>query len=284
LSAAALVNTFIESARAYGDMAHVSRALALKGVMYQRLGLWEKALEAQVELEKCYEVGLSARICEAYGSDRAAQSITLAPQWEWIVAGETMTKGVQGAIEKGVNLLESPEMERRNVHNKVMMLYPLLTIWFVGCDDKIDVIVRGRDLWQRHVIDAFNELYDTDSKIFFKDLFKPVFWFLTLALGEAVEENQVKERREYLVEVMEAGSLDNGRFATLDNVLKLLGFSFKSLCCYTALKDEGDNDGMWIIKGWATGIMVEEEKKMRGEKGLDVAASVCKKVLELSSS
>lgn len=49
-----LVGKFIESARAHGDLAHVSRAIALKGVMLQRMAKWEEAVMAQEELEEVY--------------------------------------------------------------------------------------------------------------------------------------------------------------------------------------------------------------------------------------
>ncbi|GMH59791.1 hypothetical protein TrRE_jg3657 [Triparma retinervis] len=211
-----LVNAFIESAHAFGDMAHVTRALALKGVMNQRLGLWEKALEAEDELEECYDVSLTSKICEAYGSDRAAQSVTLSPQWVWVMEGKKATQRVEQALNKGVALLERPELERRNVHNKVMMLFPLIALWFSITDKREENMTRAKSLWQKHVVDAIEEFYDKESKIFFTSLLLPMKFFLDLAVDAEVCAEEVGERREFLLDMMESRSLEDGTFQTMD--------------------------------------------------------------------
>jgi hypothetical protein len=279
-----LVHSFIESARAYGDMAHVTRALALKGVMNQRLGLWDEALEAEAELEECYDVSLTSKICAAYGSDRAAQSITLAPQYAWVVEGKKMTQRVEEALSRGITLLERKELERRNVHNKTMMLYPLIVLWFISGEE--DNMTRAHSLWQKHVVEAIEEFYDKESKIFFTALLKPMKYFLNLALSRSTSSEEVRERREFILDMMDAGSLENGTFQTMDGVLRLLGLSFKSLCCYIVMRDEEEDIkdfARWkYVNAWATGILVEEVKSTRNMLGMDVATHTCNLILNTS--
>ncbi len=47
-----LVRTFIEAAKQYGNKAHISRAIALEGTMFQNLGNFDNAVLSQLELEK----------------------------------------------------------------------------------------------------------------------------------------------------------------------------------------------------------------------------------------
>jgi hypothetical protein len=172
-----LVRAFIDSAKAHGNTAHISRALALEGVMFQNLGNFAAAVDSQLELERYYTTHDSKEITASYGSDRGAQSYPLSIQWMWITDGGAGDR-VHQQIKTSRALLASVEMEERNLHNTFMMLYPLVCV-FVEMEMEADALA----LWKTHILEPFKKHYSDDAVLFFSFAYEPIWVFLELRLA-----------------------------------------------------------------------------------------------------
>lgn len=171
-----LVATFISSAQKAGNNAHVSRAFALKAVMFQRQENYDLAIEAQRELEEVYDIQLSSEISKHYGSDRGAQNYPLGAQFMYLRDGDGSE--VREQVEKTVGFLDAGMMERRNVHNSFMLLFPLVLVLV-----EIGEAGSAVELWTKHILEPFEEFYTSEASVFFKPVFRPTFLWLRLKEG-----------------------------------------------------------------------------------------------------
>mmetsp|Transcript_20356 Transcript_20356/g.23384 ORF Transcript_20356/g.23384 Transcript_20356/m.23384 type:complete len:1580 (-) Transcript_20356:160-4899(-) len=120
-----LVTNFVEETRLNGNPVHYSRALAMLGEFYSRQGQYEDALLCHERLKKIYDVDLhSARVVEAYASDRSAQNYGNCANCLYRLGR------VKEALKLCDLILNSimPRMDPKNVHNSMMMIYPVLWI------------------------------------------------------------------------------------------------------------------------------------------------------------
>jgi class 3 adenylate cyclase len=282
-----LVRKFVESARAHGDLGHVSRAIALKGVMLQRLGKWTEAVASQEELEMVYTTELSEGICKAYGSDRGAQSYPLAAQWLYITEGWKRSEKVEEQVAKSVELIESKEMEERNVHNKFMLVYPLVCLNLEGGKEEAGAAL---DLWEAHILAPFAKHYSADAKVFFKTAYQPVFWLLAIKAGRETEKEKTAAG-EYLRECAR-GSQVVGGSALLDTVMVLLGRGFSSLAAELGmawLREREKEAGASVpvneeVQAWAAKLLQECSTTAASQAGLAWEARACSRVLKSAGS
>ena len=269
-----LVGKFIESARGYGDKGHISRAIALKGVMLQRMGKWEEAIEAQAELEEVYSAELSAGISKGYGSDRGAQSYPMSVQWMVLMDGACGVRA-QEQKKKSVALIEHELMEeRRNVHNKFMLVYPLV------CVELEQGAEKGLGLWEKHLLEPFSEFYTSEGKVFFKSVYAPVNWLLRLKAGGGEEG-----AGEYLRECATGGHVVGGS-NLLETVMVLLGRGFKSLVAElgVAWLRAGGGEGAEAVRGYVRKSLKECVEAAQGKKGWLWEMRACERLIcELDS-
>lgn len=120
-----LVSNFVEETRLHGDPVHYSRALAMQAEFYTRQGQFEDALYCHEKLKRVYDVKKhSALVIEAYASDRSAQNYGNG-------ANSLYRLGrVQESLELSYLVLDRimPQMDLKNVHNSMIMIYPILWI------------------------------------------------------------------------------------------------------------------------------------------------------------
>jgi hypothetical protein len=118
-----LVAQYVTETKLYGDPVHYARSLAMQSETLAKLSKFEDALATHYQLRDVYVPELhSERTCTIYGSDRAAQNISLSTVW-------------LNEVGKGKEAMETcdlvkrellPKMEIRNIHNSFVMLLPIL--------------------------------------------------------------------------------------------------------------------------------------------------------------
>jgi tetratricopeptide (TPR) repeat protein len=174
-----LVARFVYETRVHGDPVHYTRALAMQCEMYGRLGQYEKALEMHTQLAELYNAEEhSSQICEFYGCDRSAQSFSLSALW-YAQTGDT-TK----ALETCWYVLNElfPEMERSNVHNSCLLIYPVL--WILKDNN---FALDARDHFIRWVVEPFDEYFGDGRSTFCLPVYDPIMMVLDLAGNPEVE-------------------------------------------------------------------------------------------------
>ena len=196
-----LVARFVYETRVHGDPVHYSRTLAMQGEMYGRLGQYEKALEMHMQLAEVYNAEEhSQAICECYGSDRSAQSFCASALWH------VQTGNTAKAIETCWYVINDlfPEVERRNVHNSCIMIYPLL--WILKDNGHA---LEARDHFVSIVVEAFEEYFGDGRSTFCLPVFDPIMMVLDI-----VGHPEVNDFADYLDWAMDE---DNLRFGTVIN-------------------------------------------------------------------
>lgn len=175
-----LVARFVYETRLHGDPVHYTRALAMQAEMYGRLGQYEKALEIQDVVAQVYNAEEhSADISESYGSDRCAQSFSMAALWH-VEMGN-----VDKAMETCWYVINDlfPKMEPRNVHNSCGIIYPLL--WIMKDNG---YALEARDNFISLVVDPFDEYFGGGRSTFFLPVYDPIMMLLDLAGSQDVEQ------------------------------------------------------------------------------------------------
>jgi len=174
-----LVARFVYETRLHGDPVHYTRALAMQGEMFGRLGHFEKAFESFHQLADVYHViEHSDEICNAYGSDRVAQAFSMSAMW-YAQMGEC-----ENAVEACWHVINEllPKMDPRNVHNSFCMIYPLL--WILKDNG---YPLEARDHFIHFVVDAFDEHFGEGRSTASLALFDPIMMVLDLARKVPVE-------------------------------------------------------------------------------------------------
>jgi len=267
-----LVKKFVHETRLNGDPVHYTRALAMQGEMYGRLGNFEKAFEAHWELERVYNVDEhSTGICKAYGSDRSGQSYGCSALWY----------ATQGNMKESLRTCRyiiselMPKMEPRNVHNSAIMIYP--TLWVLK---DLGFALEARENFKKLVVEAFNEHYGAGAFTFCLPVYGPVLMLLDLAGKEGEEVEAFDEYLEWAL------NEDNLRFGkVINNCLANFGRGSDSIsaeiCLLVAkrMKDCRDIEKKIILV--RHGIAVARESvELTESKGMIASYKQVKPVLD----
>jgi tetratricopeptide (TPR) repeat protein len=213
------------------------------GEFYSRQGKYEDALNCHERLKRVYDVHKhSALVVEAYASDRSAQNYGNGANCLFRLGR------VEESLELTSNIVENlmPHMDLKNVHNSMIMIYPL--IWILKSAKEYRKVLS---MLERFVFEPFDEYFGKDGRTFTTDLFKPLkalFNTLLFMEGEAelVEDN------------LKQWALDPLPFTfstTLDNSMASFarcGSSIGAEVCLLLSKIEDDLEikKMLIENGW----------------------------------
>lgn len=161
-----LVRSFVKETRLHGDPVHYSRALAMQGEFYSRQGQYEEGLHCHLMLKRVYNVAKhSALVIEAYASDRSAQNY----------GNGALCLYRLGRVEESLQLsflvLEEimPQMDLKNVHNSMVMIYP--TLWILKNENLFE---KALVALEHFVFEPFEVHFGKDGKTPLLVLFKPL--------------------------------------------------------------------------------------------------------------
>jgi hypothetical protein len=169
-----------------------------------RLGQFEDALAVHYQLRAVYVPELhSGRMCTIYGTDRAAQNVSLSVVWLNEVGNE---KEAMEACDLVMNKL-LPKMDIQNVHNSFVLVLPIL--WAMKDHGQS---LMAYTICKERIVDPFDEYYgegrSTPSRLFHKPL-------LMLFDLHGNREGKVESFEDYLSWAL---CVDNLRFGSLANV------------------------------------------------------------------
>jgi len=161
-----LVEMFVAETKLHGDPVHYGRSLGMKAEHLARLGKVHEAFDSLRILDDIYDVDKhSVAVCKAYGSDRCAQAISVSVLWNLQL----------GRVEKAretcdfvLNKLFG-KMDLRNVHNTMMILYP---IFFVMKD--WGHAQKMRKLLNKSIVKPFYEHFGEGGSTPLLILYKPL--------------------------------------------------------------------------------------------------------------
>jgi hypothetical protein len=180
-----LVKRFVSETQRHGDPIHYARALAMEADTHARLNHFELALASHQSLRKVYEPECHTnKICNAYGSDRAAQCISLSAVWQYELGYR------EEALSTCDFVLDSlmPMMEATNVHNSCVILFPV--IWILK---DCGMALKARDVFSKYVVSAFKKYFKDGATTFALNLFEPILIVLDLDENPFIEPWKMKE-------------------------------------------------------------------------------------------
>jgi len=175
-----LVANFMYEARHIGNPVHITRALAMEVDFYCLAGQYERALNSHSLLEEIYDVDEhSALICEAYGSDRSAQSFGFCARCHCHL------KNIEKALEVCDHVVRNlmPKMKITNTHNSFVLLYPILWIWKDN-----GLAVEALSIFRKYIVEAFDEHYGKGATTPALSFFKPIEILLAIFTNEFSKE------------------------------------------------------------------------------------------------
>jgi len=183
-----LVANFVYETQRDGNPIHYARALAMEIDFNCRLGNWEWALLSHAKLNRVYKAEEhSVLMCKIYSSDRAAQTFS------YCATCYNHLGNINKALEVANHIVEylMPKMDITNIHNSVIMLYPIL--WIMKDNG---LVVQGRNAFRKYILQAFHEhVYcKTGGSTFCYPLFKPIEVLLDLFINEV----SIKTVKEYI--------------------------------------------------------------------------------------
>lgn len=188
-----LVEMFVLETRLHGDPVHYGRALGMKAEHFARLGKLSESLDVFHLLAEIYNVDKhSAAICKAYGSDRCAQVFSLSVTWNLLLGNERKAKETCDFVLN--NLLG--KMDLRNVHNTLMILYPILFVMKDWGEAK-----RMRRLLNEMIVTPFYEHYGDGGSTPLVFLYKPLDMLL-----EVCEEGNIDDLSEKVDWILQEGN------------------------------------------------------------------------------
>lgn len=198
-----LVAHFVSETKLHGDPVHYARSLATQAETLARLNKFDSALTVNTQLRSIYVPELhSEGISTAYGSDRAAQSISVSAVW-FLEVGK-MNEALETCDVVMNELL--PKMNPRNVHNSCVLLLPIF--WILRDHEKASLV---KDAFQERVVDAFKEYYGEGGSTPIMYLHSPMLMLLDLHLNKKGELERFEEYLRW------ASCEDNLRFGTRAN-------------------------------------------------------------------
>lgn len=228
-----LVAKFVEETEINGDLVHYTRALAMQGEMYSRLGHFEKALSAHMRLAEVYVAeDHHIPISEAYGSDRAAQSFSASAVW-LVIMGR-----IDEALQTCRFVIDEimPKMDIRNVHNATVMLYPVI---FIMKDNGRALAIEARSLFEQYFGIPFKEYFGDGGRTFFLPVYKPIMMCFDLFNKR---DEDIPEFKDYLVWALQEENVRLGR--VINNVCAGYGRMADSISaeiCYLLAKRLDDD-------------------------------------------
>ena len=174
-----LVTNFVEETRLHGDPVHYSRSLAMQAEFYTRQEQFEDALYCHEKLKRVYDVKKhSALVVEAYASDRSAQNYGNGANCLYRLGR------VEESLELCFLVLDHimPQMDLKNVHNSMIMIYPIL--WILQSEKMPQ---RALLALEQFVFEPFGLYFGEKGKSPLLVLYKPLkalFSNLMFMLGE----------------------------------------------------------------------------------------------------
>lgn len=166
---------FVCETKQHGDPVHLSRALAMQAEMFNRLADFRAALESVSEIFTVYDASKhSAAVCHAYGSDRVAQAISLSSLWHEELGNSSESRQVAEFVID--DLL--PKMDRKNVHNSLCLLFPIL--WVLKEDGRA---LQAREVFYSSVVQPFFEFFGEKGTTPCLVMFEPILKHLDLCVG-----------------------------------------------------------------------------------------------------
>ena len=238
-----LVANFVEETRIHQDPVHYSRSLAMQGEFYCRQGRYSDALYCHERLKRVYDVKKhSALVVASYNSDRSAQNFSLSANCLYRMG---RVKEALLLCDKVLDII-LPQMDLKNVHNSVILIYPLL--WIMK-NEKMSK--KAADSFEKFVTDPFYLHYGNDGKTATLPFFKPIKVLFTISMFLEGDLDQLD--KELITWALEEKSLRIAK--TLNNAMVgygRCGASIGSEICLLLSKqtdDQGAREKL-VKKGW----------------------------------
>ncbi len=180
-----LVSNFVEETRLNGDPVHYSRALAMKAEFFSRQAAYEDALICHEKLKKVYDVKKhSALVVEAYSSDRSAQNYGNAANCLYRLGRVTEALKLSNLVLDMI----MPQMDLKNVHNSIIMIYPI--IWILKNERMPQRAASSLDTF---VFKPFDKYFGENGYTICLQIFKPLHaLFHILVLMETQQDTAVE--------------------------------------------------------------------------------------------
>jgi len=180
-----LVSNAVEQARLHGDPVHISRFLAMQADSYRRYGKYEVALLCHDKLKRIYNVKKhSALVIEYYRSDRSAQNFGNTAICLYCLGRH------EESLDVTFHILDKmmPQMDLKNIHNSMIMIYPVL--W----------ILKHKKLYkkaayslEKYVFEPFQNYFGDTGKTFCLPIFKPLKMLFSILIF--IEEDDEEEAK-----------------------------------------------------------------------------------------
>jgi tetratricopeptide (TPR) repeat protein len=174
-----LVSSFVEETRLTGNPVHYSRALAMQAEFFSRQGQYEDALFCHERLKRVYIVEKhSGLVVEAYATDRCAQNYGNASNCLYRL----------GRVEEALKVCDvildelMPQMDLRNLHNSLIMIYP--TLWIFKNQNMPE---RSLSALKKFVFEPRHEIWGDKGKTPCLCMFQPLEILFSMLMHERGE-------------------------------------------------------------------------------------------------
>lgn len=235
-----LVSNFVEQTRLHGDPVHFSRSLAMQGEFFSRQGRYEDALKCHEKLKCVYDVKKhSALVVDAYASDRSAQNFGNGANSLYRLGRK------EEAVEVSLIILDElmPQMDLRNVHNSMIMIYP--SIWILKNERMFKKVASYLEIY---VFEPFKEHFGEDGKTFTLPLFKPLKTLFSALMFENGDTDKLDDRLIPLALEPDSFEISN----SVDNSMASFGCSGSAICAEACLILSKHTDDQEIVKQLVT--------------------------------
>jgi len=254
-----LVSNFVAETKLHGDPVHYSRALAMLGEFYGRQGQYEKALGCHEKLKGVYDVDKhSAPVCEVYASDRSAQNYGFSANYLYRL-GKT-----DEALEVSKCILTEmlPKMDPKNVHNSMIMIYPIFWIFKEEGMSK-----EAAAILEKFVIKPFREHFGEDGKTFCLIIYKPLQILFELSMYEEKTIDKIDDI-SHMIQWFQDDKMEFPN-AVVDGSMSSFGRCGTSVCaeCCLLLSNHTEDEELrneLIEKAWKLAKIAMEAANNRG--------------------
>ena len=238
-----LVSNFVEETRLHGDPVHYLRSLSMMGEFFSRQGQYEDALSCHEKVKMIYNVKEhSALLVEIYASDRAAQNFGGAANCLYRLGR------VEESLELSFLVLDNmmPQMDLKNVHNSIWMIYPIL--WILKNEKMIQ---KAASALKCFVFEPFHKYFGVQGKTFSLEVFRPLEALFSVLLF--IEGNTRKIDNTLISWVLQPNSLNISK--GVDNSMANIGRCGSSICAELCLLLSKLSQDQYIVmqlveKGW----------------------------------
>jgi len=181
-----IASKFVVQAELQGDRVHICRSLSMKSLTLSRQGNFEEALVIQKKLEDIYDAkALCDAICEEYSCDHTAQNYGYSVLWYEILG---RFEEAQLQIEFILDEL-MPEMPATNMHNSMMILYPVIFVLKEKGKPR-----KAEKVFLTFIYDRFYEFYGEDSTTYFLFIYEPLR--ILFRLVREIDEGSTPDEEE----------------------------------------------------------------------------------------